>query len=211
MSKLSTPGEDPPRRPYRSPARRQAAAATRERIIDAGARLVREFTSWDWDELTFRAVAERAGVSERTVYRNFPSERQLHDAIMARLEDEAGIAYEDVELDNLAEVTARVFASLRRFAIKDTMGTPHGPAFAGAEARRHDALNRLVSAHAPKLPDAQRRALAGLLDVLWSPPTYERLVGSWDLDKAEAVDAVQWLIAKVIAAVENNESPIAGA
>jgi hypothetical protein len=36
-------------------------------------------------------------------------------------------------------------------------------------------LNRAVTARAPELPDAQRTALAGLLDVLWSPPTYERL------------------------------------
>jgi hypothetical protein len=71
-------------------------------------------------------------------------------------------------------------------------------------------LNRLVGAHAPKLPDAQRRALAGLLDVLWSPPTYERLTGAWNLDNTEAVRAVQWLIAKVIAAVDNNESPVSG-
>jgi AcrR family transcriptional regulator len=203
--------DESPRRRYHSPARQQRAAATREQIIDAGARLVREFTTWDWDELTFRAVAERAGVSERTVYRNFPSERHLHDAIMGRLEDEAGISYQDVELDNLAEVTARVFASLRRFAIKDIVGTPQGPAFASADARRHDALDRVVSAQTPQLPDAQRRALAGLLDVLWSPPSYERLVGAWNLDNAQAVSAVQWLIAKVIAAVENNESPIAGA
>jgi AcrR family transcriptional regulator len=212
MSELSTSLEDPsPRRPYYSPARRQRAAATRERIIDAGARLVRGFTTWDWDELTFKAVAERAGVSERTVYRNFPSERHLHDAIMARLEDEAGISYEDVELDNLADVTARVFASLRRFAIKDTVGAPRGPAFAGADARRHDALNRAVTARAPELRDAQHRALAGLLDVLWSPPTYERLIGAWSLDNAEAVSAVQWLIAKVIAAVDDNEPPILSA
>jgi len=201
MRELSTP----PRRPYRSPARQQAAAATRERIIDAGVRLVREFNTWNWDELTFRAVAESAEVSERTVYRNFPTERRLHDAIMSRLEDEAGIAYEDVQLNSIAEVTARVFASLGRFAINDSIGTPHGSAFVGAEAKRHDALNRAVSA--PKLPDAQRRALAGLLDVLWSPPTYERLVGSWNLDNAEAVGAVQWLISKVVAAVENNEAP----
>jgi AcrR family transcriptional regulator len=205
MSELSTPS----RRPYRSPVREQAAAATRERIIDAGARLVREFTSWNWDELTFRAIAKNAEVSERTVYRNFPTERHLHDAIMGRLEDEAGIAYQDVELDNIAEVTARVFASLRRFAVEDTVGTPPGAAFAGADARRHDALNRMVSAHAPRLPDAQRRALAGLLDVLWSPPTYERLVGAWSLDNAEAVGAVQWLMSKVVAAVENNETPVA--
>ena len=64
------------------------------------------------------------------------------------------------------------------------------------------------SAHRPAAaPDAQRRALAGLLDALWSPPTYERLVGAWNLDKSEAVEAVQWLIAKVVAAVENNEAP----
>ena len=200
MGKLST-------RSYHSPARQKAAAATRERIIDAGTRLVRGFTTWDWDELTFRAVAELAEVSERTVYRHFPTERHLHDAIMGRLEDEAGIAYEDVELDNLADVTARVFASLKRFAIKDTIGTPHGPAFAGADARRHDALDRAVTARAPQLPDAHRRAMAGLLDVLWSPTTYERLVGAWNLDKAEAVDAVRWLIAKVVAVIDDQANP----
>jgi AcrR family transcriptional regulator len=200
MSELSTS-----RRSYHSPARQKAAAATRDRIIDAGTRLVRGFTTWDWDELTFRAVAERAEVSERTVYRHFPTERHLHDTIMGRLEGEAGIAYEDVELDNFAEVTARLFASLGRFAIKDSIGAPHGAAFVGAEAKRHDALDRAVVA--PHLPDAQRRALAGLLDVLWSPPTYERLVGAWNLENTEAVDAIQWLITKVIAAVENNEAP----
>ncbi len=125
---------------------------------------------------------------------------------MGRLEDEAGIAYEDVELGNLAEVTARVFASLRRFAIKETVGTPQGPAFVGAETRRHDALERTVAAS--ELPDAHKRALAGLLDVLWSPTTYERLVGAWNLESTEAVHAVQWLIAKVVAAVENTESPL---
>ena len=202
---------EPPRRRYHSPARRERAAATRERIIDAGARLVRGFTTWDWDELTFRAVAERAGVSERTVYRNFPSERQLHDAIMARLEDEAGISYEDVELDNLADVTARVFASLRRFAIKDTIGHTARPGLRRRRRPTPRGLGRAVAARAPALPDAQRRALAGLLDVLWSPPTYERLIGAWNLDNAEAVSAVQWLIAKVIAAVESNESPTVSA
>jgi AcrR family transcriptional regulator len=200
MSELSTS-----RRSYHSPARQKAAAATRDRIIDAGTRLVREFTTWNWDELTFHAVAERAEVSERTVYRHFPTQRHLHDAIMSRLEGDAGIAYEEVELDNLAEVTARLFASLGRFAIKDSIGTPHGPAFVGAEAKRHDALNRAVSARAPELPDAQRRALAGLLDVLWSPPTYERLVGAWNLHNEDAVGAVQWLIAKVVAGIDDNE------
>src|ERR1700738_4556375 len=97
MSELSTS-----RRSYNSPARQKAAAATRERIVGAGVRLVREFTTWNWDELTFRAVAERAQVSERTVYRHFPTERHLHDAIMQRLESEAGISYEEGALTHPA-------------------------------------------------------------------------------------------------------------
>jgi hypothetical protein len=43
--------------------------------------------------------------------------------------------------------------------------------------------------------------------VLWSPPTYERLIGAWNLNNTEAIGAVQWLIAKVIAAVDSNEPP----
>ena len=78
-----------------------------------------EFDSWNWRDLTFRAVAERAGVGERTVYRHFPTERHLHDAVMARLESEAGVSYEDVDLSTLAETTARVFAALQRFSVRE--------------------------------------------------------------------------------------------
>jgi AcrR family transcriptional regulator len=73
------------RRRYDSPVRRQRAAETRERIIASGVELVHSFKSWDWAELTFRATAEGAGVSESTVYRHFANERELQDAVMGRL------------------------------------------------------------------------------------------------------------------------------
>jgi AcrR family transcriptional regulator len=57
------------RRTYDSPVRRQRAAATRERILTSGAELLHGFPTWNWSELTVRAVAERAAVTERTVYR----------------------------------------------------------------------------------------------------------------------------------------------
>jgi len=199
--------QTPTHRRYNSPARRQQAAATRERIIAAGAELVHRYRTWDWDDLTFRAVAERAGVSERTVYRNFPSERHLHDAVMARLEEEAGVSYNDVELDNIAAVTGRVFASLRRFAIRDSVPTPGGSAFVSADHRRQAALIHAVTAKAPHLNEYQCRSVAGLLDVLWSPTTYERLARAWKLNDDEAFRAVKWLIGKVAEAVANNELP----
>lgn len=173
--------------------------------MTAGTGLVREFTSWDWDGLTFRAVAERADVSERTVYRHFPSERHLHDAVMERLEDEAGITYRDVELANIGDVTARLIASLRLFAVEQTVKTPASPAFLGADERRRSAVLRAVRAEAPDLTDVQQRIAAGLLDAIWSPATYERLARAWRLDDGVAVGAIEWLLSAVVSAVRSGE------
>lgn len=195
------------RRAYDSPVRRDQAAQTRSRIVTAGAELVREYKTWDWRELTFRAVAARSGVGERTVYRYFPTERALHDAVMRRLEDEADIAYEDVDLANLTVMTDRFFSALQGFTVEQSVPVAPDPTFVGADERRRQAVLRAVSTSAPDLPEDRSRAVAGLLDVLWNVPSYERLVGAWQLSPADASGALTWLIDKVIAAVEAGEAP----
>jgi AcrR family transcriptional regulator len=195
------------RRRYDNRGRQQKAAQTRDRIIAAGSELVHTFDTWDWRELTFRSVAERAGVGERTVYRHFPTERHLHDAVMQRLESEAGISYSDVDLGNLGEVTARIFASLRRFGVRDSVDTPRDPTFVDVDARRREALLRAVAAAAPGWSEPEQRVTAGLLDVLWNLPSYERLVGVWGVDGTAATGAVNWLMAKVIEAVDGDHPP----
>lgn len=195
------------RRRYDNRARREKAAQTRERIIAAGSELVHGFDTWNWRELTFKAVAERAGVGERTVYRHFPTERHLHDAVMQRLESEAGISYEDVDLTNLAEATARVFASLQRFSVRQSLLPPADPTFVSVDERRRDALLRAVSASTPHWSDTERRVTAGLLDVLWHLPSYERLVGVWGVEGTDATQAIGWLMAKVIQAIDDDRPP----
>lgn len=195
------------RRTYDNRARQQKAAQTRERIVAAGSELVHVFDSWNWRDLTFKAVAERAGVGERTVYRHFPTERHLHDAVMQRLESEAGISYEDVDLTNIEEVTARVFASLQRFSVRKSVDTPQDPTFVGVDARRREALVRAVSAATPAWSAAQQQMAAALLDVLWNVPSYERLVGVWGIDGPDATRAIGWVMAKVIGAIEDDDAP----
>lgn len=195
------------RRTYDNRARQQKAAQTRERIVAAGSELVHAFDSWNWRDLTFKAVAERAGVGERTVYRHFPTERHLHDAVMQRLESEAGISYEDVDLTNIEEVTARVFASLQRFSVRKSVDTPQDPTFVGVDARRREALVRAVSAATPAWSAAQQQMAAALLDVLWNVPSYERLVGVWGIDGPDATRAIGWVMAKVIGAIEDDDAP----
>jgi AcrR family transcriptional regulator len=194
-------------RQYDAPVRQQKAAATRERIVRAGSELVHGFASWDWQDLTFRAVAERAGVGERTVYRHFPTERHLHDAVMQRLEEEAGITYEDVTLDNLGAVTAKVFSSRSSFVVGESVAAPDSPTFVAVDQRRRDALQRAVAASAATWTDCERATAAALLDMLWNLPSYERLVGVWSLTPEDATRAITWLIDYVVDAVERDAPP----
>lgn len=195
------------RRSYDNRARQEKAAQTRERIVAAGSELVHDFDSWNWRDLTFKAVAERAGVGERTVYRNFPTERHLHDAVMQRLESEAGVSYEVVDLTNIGDVTGRVFASLQRFSVRKSVEAPQDPTFVGVDVRRREALTRAVTAAAPGWSTAEQHLTAGLLDVLWNVPSYERLVGEWDIAGTDATRAIGWLIQKVVAAIEDDDPP----
>jgi hypothetical protein len=66
---------------------------------------------------------------------------------------------------------------------------------------------RAVAEAAPEWSEAEKRVTAGLLDVLWNLPSYERLVGVWGVDGATATDAVNWLMAKLIEAVEDGSPP----
>lgn len=193
------------KRPYDSPIRRQQMAETRERILAAASEVVHGFPSWHWDELTFRAVAERAGVSERTVYRHFPSERELNDALLDHLADEAGVSYEGLDLDDIAPVTARVLASLSSFEVSALADRP--PQFASVDQQRRDALLDAVVASTSGWSDAERRKAAAVLDVLWGIPSFERIAVMWELDADDAIDAITWAIGLVVEALRAGTGP----
>jgi AcrR family transcriptional regulator len=192
-------------RPYDSPVRRSRAAETRERIVLAGSELVHGFDAWDWDQLTFRAVAAQAGVGERTVYRHFPTERLLHEAVMLRLHEEAGVDYEEVTLDNLVAVTTRVLDSMGRFPTAPTAVEPADQVFAAVDVRRREALARVVAEL--DLDDDTRATVAALLDVLWNLPAFERLVVGWQLEPERASGALAWLVELVLRAARTGEGP----
>ncbi|MCW3001466.1 MAG: transcriptional regulator, TetR family [Conexibacter sp.] len=70
------------RRPYRQTARAQAAAATRERILDAA---TEQFLQRYYDEVTLAGIGRDAGVSQQTVINHFNSKEGLLEAAAERL------------------------------------------------------------------------------------------------------------------------------
>ena len=195
----------PRRRGYNSPVRRQQSAATRERIIAAGAELVHGFPAWDWKNLTAGAVGEQAGISERTVHRYFSTERMLRDAVLQRLVEESGVSLDGLELDNFAGVIARMFRYLSSFAVAPA--TQDDPTFASMDQQRRDALLGAVTRATPGWADRERETVAAVLDILWTLPPYERLITSWRFDDARAINAITWLIGLIEQSVRSGRRP----
>ena len=83
----------PPRR-YVSPVRSAAAAAKRERIVAAAARLLREKVNIA--AFTLDAVAKAAGVARLTVYNQFGSRRGLLEAVFDERARQGGL--ESIEI-----------------------------------------------------------------------------------------------------------------
>jgi len=208
---LSTPASpDAPtrvERPYRSRVRDQKTAETRERIVRAGVAIVQGLPDLDWSAMTFQAVAEGAAVSKRTVFRHFATERELRDAVMQQFQQRAGVSYQNVDLGGVAAVARRVFEALSAFAVSSWTIEPDDPTFTAMDRARGDALRGAVAAAAPNWSSQQRALAAGVLDVLWSPPAYERLVVHWGASSSDAIKAIEWGIGLVVHSIESGQPP----
>ena len=193
------------RRRYDNTLRRAGAAQTRTRIVAAGAELLQGSSIRDWDALTIRAVAERADVNERTVYRHFANERTLRNAVMQHLEAAAGVDLSQICLADVADVAARVLRFVSAYPIESPPVLD--PTLAATSQRQHDALLGAVGDEAPSWSASDRLLAAAMLDALWKVQTYERLVGEWALDPEPAIDGVTWVIGLVEDAIREGRRP----
>ena len=193
------------RRRYDSPLRRQRTIATRERIVAAGSDLLHGFPIWNWSALTVRDVARRAGMSERTVYRHFASERALRDAVMQRLEEEAGVTLEGFRLEELADLTTRILAYVSSFPLAPR--TPRDPTVAAGNQRQREALLTALGPATKGWPEVDRAIAGAVLDVLWAPVSYERLVTDWEISPEDAIRGITWVISLVEDALRSGHRP----
>ena len=193
------------KRRYRSVVRQQQSHQTREQIITSGVELAHEFPSWDWKNLTFRAVGERAGISERTVYRYFPTEQALKSAVIHRLTEESGINLNALTLNGYANTIKGLFLYMQSFAAK--ADEEKDPTFSGLDEERRQALVRIVAYAADGWSETQVQLAAATLDMLWQPQLFERLLNEWQFDTEKALGTLDWLLKLIKTTVENGPPP----
>ena len=193
------------KRKYHSPLRRKQAAETRQRIVAAGTELVRGFPSWDWKNLTAKAVGERAGVSERTVHRHFSSERALRDAVLQGLVAESGVDLARLKLSRFDDVVVTMFEYLSSFAVAPDITLD--PSQSKMDEMRKAALVDAVEEAAPTWSLQEQMMVAAVLDMLGQPATHDRLKLAWDLDVDQFPRVISWFTGLIQDALDKGNKP----
>jgi len=152
-----------------------------------------------------RAVASLAGVNERTVYRYFANERELHDEVMHRLEQQSGIDLNEFRLGDVVDATARILGAVSAHPLERR--APLDPTLAETGERTREALRRAVAGEADRWSPSEQAVGAAMLDVLWSVASYERLTVDWQLDQEQIVDGVTWVVDLIKRAIEDGHRP----
>lgn len=185
-------------RTYASPLRQQQTEATRERILSTVAELIEEAGP---EALSNRLIAERAGMTEMTVYRHFPSREELLSAAWRRANDTRGVQGGfPSSLDAIVQRITPLFESFDQTPahITATITTPHGRTMRATqdEERRNAFLSAVAELEG--LNEKQRRAAAGILQLLYSAHAWLSLREQWSMSGAEAAAASGWAAQAII-------------
>ena len=150
-------------RPYRSQRRLEQAEQTRQRVLDAAAVL---FEQRGFDGASIAAIAERAGVSEETVYARFRNKRTLLGELVRRAvrgDDPRPVPEQDAPRALAATTDQR--EQLRLFAsdivLRLERAAPIVAIVSGASRSDPELADLLARLHAERLKN-----LATLIDAL---------------------------------------------
>jgi AcrR family transcriptional regulator len=183
---------------YTSPLRERQKADTRELILEAVTRLLR---NRELTDLSLALVAREAGITERTVYRHFATREQLLEATWAAVNEKLGMREFPKTAAELVERPLTVFPALEEQAevIRAMLASPQGRELRlRVNRERQAAIRAAVRDARPKLREPGFTRLCAAVQLLYSASGWATMTDYWDLDGAEAGRAASEAIAALL-------------
>ncbi len=176
--------------------RQEQAGATRERILAAMADLL--LTEGRIEQVTNRAVAAAAGVTEVTVYRHFPSRDVLLRGLWEWLNRRNGVTVGMPEsADDIIAKLPALYATFDAAPahIVASLTSQQGREMRESlnEPRRAAFLSAVVEA-APDLPAGEQEKAAAMLQLIYSAYGWVSLREQWGVTGERAADAATWAV-----------------
>ncbi len=170
---------------------------TQEAILAAYAELIEELGT---DDVSFRLIARRAGVGERTVYRNYPTRVDLLLATAAWIESELFPRQESPSIfDMPLTIRAAMESYDRRPELAHVVAETTMRGISGAApSPRRAMLERMIDAEVPELAAAERTAVVAGLAHLDSAATWVAFRREFAMSRSDIADAAAWAAEAVL-------------
>ncbi len=198
-----------------STLREEQKRLVRTRILDA---LAEEIVAGGLVDLSIPAVADRAGVSVRTVYNYFPTKDDLmqafaesvdqwlteHGAVMVTDEFPPLIPALETNFTLFSELGTWGAAAARMRAERraGNLGSP-----LEGTRQRTAAFRAAVASLRPDLDAGQATAVTAVMRSIASFETWDRLTHDFGLDGAQAGRVASWALAVMAEALESGRGP----
>ena len=192
-------------RPYSSPLRAEQAAVTRDRVVDAAVELL---SGGDATEVGMQDVADRAGVSVRTLYRHFATREELFDAVVKSIRERmaamagpppVGLA---AQIESTREVVGAVLELEPLYRALFATQAGRDSHQRGAR-RRRAAMTEAVAGELDGLDDDEVRLCTALIHLVTSSTAVLFLKDYWGLDADETARVLGWGGGALIAAMRD--------
>lgn len=182
-------------------------AATQELILETALELFHSA------EISFshETVAERAGMSARTVYRYFPTQTDLYLALWERHREQTETRFPAAE----AELLPLVHAQFRHFEehaalVRAALASPaSAEILAHGWQEGHEAFQTALAGITASLPPEQGRWLVAVCQSIFSAPFWHMLRTRGRLSGEEAERAAAWAMGVVLEAAKTLADPSA--
>ncbi|HVY85139.1 MAG TPA: helix-turn-helix domain-containing protein [Caulobacterales bacterium] len=159
---------------------------TRARILDAAIELLK---AEDLDALRLSDIAEKANVTERTLYRHFATRDDLLRAIWPRLQARVGSPGFPSTAKDLAEMPLWLFPNFdaEGGAVRASLFSRAGRELRRATNReRQAAIRKAVREARPDLKEPELTRLCAVIHLIGGAYGWAVMKDAWDLDGDEA-------------------------
>jgi AcrR family transcriptional regulator len=177
--------------------REKHAATTRNHILNEAYALLVEHPD---QPFSHEAVAARAGVGARTVYRYFPAQSDLYEELWVNLRKQSGTIFPSREEDIIPQVQGM----FERFEqneklIRAVLESPAGHRVRerGAPEGRAAFTKSLEKVTAGQ-PAARKRQTIAVFQAIYSAPFWEMLKTRGGLSGKDAIEATMWAMSTLL-------------
>lgn len=203
MSSTATPRLRENQENTHSNLRERQKNSTHDEIVSTAMSLLRETGHFTHEE-----IAERTGMSARTVYRHFPSRDQLIAATWQRLKEDTETRFPQNE-EEILELGPELYRNLHRHEelVRAFLFSGVGSEVRDQGAKEgRAAFQKALRSATKHLSPQQRNRVVAVFLALYSAPAWQLMRDRGELSPSEATHAIHWALTTLLDSLHAGQS-----